>query len=181
MSARRESRDVGVIGMFDSADGLKDAVREARRAGYDRLRVYSPFPVEGMDALLDLRPSPVRWWVLAGAVAGALLGYFMQWYSAVVDYPFLAGNRPLHSWPAFIPVAFELLVLGGATAGFIAVFVHSRLPRLHHPVFDVEQFELESRSRFFLLIAGEDRSPELDAARRVLERLAARNIREVRL
>lgn len=181
MSNSRYPPGTGVIGMFDSADALKEAVREARRSGYDRLRVYSPFPIDGMDELLSLKASPVRWWVLAGAVAGAVLGYAMQWYSAVVDYPFLAGNRPLHSWPAFIPVTFELLVLGGATAGFIAVFFHSRLPRLHHPVFDVEQFELESGSRFFLLIAGDDRSPELEATRRVLERMQARNVREVQL
>lgn len=181
MSGEHARPGTGVIGMFDSAEALQHAVRAVRRAGYDRLRVYSPFPVEGMDELLGLKASPVRWWVLSGAVAGAVLGYLMQWYSAVVDYPFLAGNRPLHSWPAFIPVTFELLVLGGATAGFIAVFFHSRLPRLHHPVFDVDQFELESRSRFFLLIAGDDRSPDLASTRSVLERVQARNIREVQL
>ena len=55
---------------------------------------------------------------LAGGIVGAIGAYFLQWYSAVVDYPINAGGRPLHSWPSFIPATFELAVLGAALAAF---------------------------------------------------------------
>ena len=52
----------------------------------------------------------------AGALAGGAGGYFLQWYTAVVDYAINVGGRPLHSWPMFVPVTFELTILGGALA-----------------------------------------------------------------
>lgn len=178
MTPRPKSASAGIIGMFDSADALVAAVRDARDRGR-RLRAYSPFPIEALPDLLGLRPSPVRWWVLGGALAGGLLGYCLQWYSAVVDYAFLAGNRPPYSWPAFIPVTFELLVLGGAIAGFLAVLGYSGLPRLHHPVFDIEGFELESRSRFFLLIITDRTAQDARLAQRILRDSGASDIQEV--
>jgi hypothetical protein len=49
---------------------------------------------------------------------GAAAGYFLQWYSAAVFYPLNIGGRPLHDWPTYVVITFEVTVLLAAfTAG----------------------------------------------------------------
>jgi hypothetical protein len=95
----------------------------------------------------------------------------MQWYSAVISYPINAGGRPLHSWPEFIPVTFELTVLVAALAGVAGMLILNGLPRLHHPVFDVEAFDLASRNRFFLCLRADDDVTSIRSFLRALEPL----------
>ncbi|MFL6712754.1 MAG: quinol:electron acceptor oxidoreductase subunit ActD, partial [Sulfurifustis sp.] len=76
----------GVLAEFASADALIDATRRARSAGYARVEAYAPFPVEGLADALGFRANRVPLIVLVGGIAGAVGGYFMQWYSAVIAY-----------------------------------------------------------------------------------------------
>jgi hypothetical protein len=153
----------GVLGEFGSPEQLVEAARRARAAGHE-IEAYSPFPVEGLAEATGMRRNWVPAIVLGGGLAGGIGGYFMQWYSAVLSYPINSGGRPLHSWPAFIPVTFELTVLAAALAGVIGMLALNGLPRLHHPLFNVREFDLASRNRFFLCIRGDD-------AREFLEKL----------
>ncbi len=146
----------GLMAEFRTADELLAAARAAREAGYTRIEAYTPFHVDGLAEAMGLRPSRVPLATFVGALLGGLGGYFMQWYSAVVDYPINVGGRPLHSWPMFVPVTFELTVLGGALAAFAAVIVGNRLPDLSYPVFDAPDFELATRNRFFLCLRADD-------------------------
>ena len=72
------------------------------------------------------------------------------------DYPFNIGGRPFHSWPMFIPITFEMGILGAALSGVVAMFALNRLPRLHHPLFAVPGFERASVDRYFLCIEASD-------------------------
>src|SRR5690349_12588201 len=134
---------------FAGAEPLLAAARKARDAGYPRIEAYSPFPVEGLAEVTGFQRNWIPAIVLAGGLAGGTGGYFMQWYSAVLSYPINSGGKPLHSWPEFIPVTFEMTVLGAALAGFVGMLVLNGLPSLRHPVFNVPQFDLASRNRFF--------------------------------
>src|SRR5690349_19113017 len=120
----------GLLAEFASADALLEAALAARAAGYVRVQAYAPFPVEGLAEAVGYTRSRVPAATLVGALLGGVGGYVMQWYSATIAYPIDVGGRPLHSWPMFVPVAFELAVLGGALAAFIAVLVGNRLPDL---------------------------------------------------
>jgi hypothetical protein len=142
----------GLMAEFASADALLAAAGKAREAGYARVEAYSPFPVEGLAEATGLRRNWVPPIVLGGGLAGGIGGYFMQWYSAVISYPINSGGKPPHSWPEFIPVTFELTVLVAALAGVAGMLFLNGLPRLHHPVFNVREFDLASRSRFFLCL-----------------------------
>ncbi|MBC5784051.1 DUF3341 domain-containing protein [Ramlibacter sp. USB13] len=146
---------------FAGADALLAAARRARAAGYRHVEAYSPFPVEGLAETLGYARTPVPFWTFLGALGGGTGGYFMQWYSAVVDYPVNIAGRPLHSWPMFIPLTFELAVLGGALAAVVAFLAASGLPRLRHPLFASRDFDLATRNRFFLCLRGDD--PAFDA------------------
>jgi hypothetical protein len=146
----------GVMAEFAGPEPLLAAARSARDAGYRSLEAYSPFPVEGLAEATGFRRNWIPAIVLAGGVAGGLGGYFMQWYSAVRAYPINSGGKPPHSWPEFIPVTFELTVLVAAIAGVVGMLVLNGLPRLYHPVFNVREFDLASRNRFFLCLRHAD-------------------------
>src|SRR5581483_5255869 len=104
--------------------------------GHRRLDACTPYPVEGLAEALGLRrPRPVALAALLGGLAGAAGGYALQAYVMAVDYPLNVGGRPLHSWPAFVPVTFELMVLAASLSATVALFVGNRLPQPHHPLF----------------------------------------------
>ena len=163
------SRIYGVLAEFPSADALLAAAREARGAGYVHIEAYSPFPIEGLAEATGFRRNWVPPIVLGGGLIGGLGGYFMQWYSAVISYPINSGGKPPHSWPEFIPVTFELTILIAALAGVAGMLWLNGLPRLHHPVFNLREFDLASRNRFFLCVLAGD--PEFPSARNFLREL----------
>jgi hypothetical protein len=152
----------GLMAEFESPEDLIEATRGAYDEGYRMMEAYTPFPVEGLAEALGFHRNRVPRIVLIGGVIGGLSGYFMQWYSAVISYPLNVGGRPLHSWPAFIPVTFELTVLGASLAAVVGMLAMNGLPRPHHPVFNVPGFVLASNDRFFLSIQARD--PRFDPA-----------------
>jgi hypothetical protein len=169
----------GLLAEFPSADALCAAARHARANGYTRVEAYSPFAIEGLDDIVGADKGWIAPLTLLGGILGGAGTYFLQWYAAVVDYPINIGGRPLHSWPAFIPATFEITILGAAAAAVVAMLALNGLPRLHHPLFEVEEFELASRNRFFLCLPSRDPVFAPGPARDLLEELRPLLLREV--
>lgn len=169
----------GLLAEFPNADALCAAAKRAREHGYTHAEAYSPFPIEGLDEVLGSGPDRVAPAALIGGLLGGAGTYFLQWYAAVVDYPINVGGRPLHSWPAFVPATFEITILGAAVAAVLAMLIQNGLPRLYHPLFEVEEFELASRNRFFLCLPAHDPVFAPGPARALLEELQPMLLREV--
>jgi hypothetical protein len=169
----------GVLAQFDQASDLLTAARRARADGYCKLDAYTPFPVDGLPEALGVRETRLPMLVLLGAIVGCAAGYAMQYYAAVIDYPMNIGGRPLHSWPAFIPVTFELTILAAALVAVLGMLALNGLPMPYHAVFNVPSFSLASRDRFFLLIEAADAKFDRAGTRQFLESLGAREISEV--
>jgi hypothetical protein len=167
-----------VLAEFADPAALVDAVR-ACQARYGNVDAYSPYPIEALKGVMPMRGNRVALWTLLGGLAGGAGAYFLQWYTAVVDYPINAGGRPLHSWPAFVPATFELTVLGACLAAFIAMLVLSGLPRLHHPLFAAPDFDLATRNRFFVAVRGDDAAFDRQAAHAFLDSLHPVRVFEV--
>ncbi len=169
----------GLMAELASAEALKASAERARAQGYELVEAYSPFPVEGLADAMGFRRNWVPAIVLGGGLAGGLGGYFLQWYSAVVSYPINSGGKPPHSWPEFIPVTFELTILVAAIAGVIGMLALNGLPRLNHPVFNVREFDLASRNRFFLCLRAADPKFERETAWNFLKDLKPMGLWEV--
>jgi hypothetical protein len=169
----------GLVAEFDDPTALVHAARVARESGYTRLDAYTPFPIEALHDALALRDNRLPLFVLIGGVLGGLAGYLLQYWTSVVDYPLNVGGRPLHSWPAFVPVTFEMTVLGAALACALGMIALNGLPTPYHPLFNVPRFALSSRDRFFLCIETADPLFDRDGTRRFLERLTPRQVSEV--
>lgn len=178
MSAGRHAM-YGLLAEFPSAEALCAAARRVRENGYTRAEAYSPFAIDGLDEVLGAKPDRTAPLTLLGGLLGGAGTYFLQWYAAVIDYPINVGGRPLHSWPAFIPATFELTILGAAVAAVLAMLVQNGLPKLYHPLFEVEEFELASRNRFFLCLPAHDPVFAPGPARSLLEDLQPMLLREV--
>ena len=174
-----ESASYGMIGRYASPDDLVQAVRLVRSKGYTRLDAYTPFPVHGLSDALGAEDARLPWLVFLCGLAGAVLGYALQYFVSVIDYPLNLGGRPFHSWPSFIPVTFETTVLLAAFGSVFGMFALNGLPRPHHPVFGALGFERASTDAFFLCIEASDPLYGPETAQDVLKLSGAVEVTEV--
>jgi ActD protein len=169
----------GVMAEYAKEEKLLAAAKAARARGYRRLDAYAPYPVEGLEEALDLPPSPMPKIILAGGIAGCATGYGLQYWASVLSYPLNSGGRPLNSWPAFIPVTFELTILFASLAAAFGMILLNGLPLPYHPAFNVPRFSLASKSRFFLCLEARDPLFDASAASAFLKESGAEEVYEV--
>lgn len=155
-------RVFGLMAEFDRPERLIEAVRRAREAGFERVDAHTPFPIEGLAEQLGFHDQRVPWLTLLGGIVGAAVGYGLQVYTNQA-FPLDIGNRPLVAPPAFMLITFELMVLGAVLFAIVAMLVFNHLPRLNHPLFDVDSFRLASTDKFFLVVLSND--PRFDRRR----------------
>jgi hypothetical protein len=154
----------GIMAEFEDAEMLLEAARNSRQEGYRKMDAYSPFEIEGLSDTLGLERSKIPLVFLAAGILGALGGFFLLYYIAVLNYPINVAGRPLNSWPAFIPISFELSVLTAGVVGFIALLACCQLPMPYHPAFNNPSFSARaSIDRFYLCIEADD--PQFDSDR----------------
>jgi hypothetical protein len=170
----------GVMGEFETATDLIRATEKTRDAGYKKMDAYAPYPVEGLSEALGLRRSWVPFLTLMGGLGGGLTGFGFQYWVNVISYPLNIGGRPLNSWPAFIPVTFELTILGAASFAVFGMLALNKLPHPYHPVFNVDRFSRASTDRFFICIEATDPKFSVTESTRFLQSLNAQHITEVR-
>ncbi len=171
----------GLVAEFLEAEPLLAATRAARKAGYKHMDAYTPYAVEGLGEALGMRFTGVPFCTLLGGIIGGVTGYGMQFYSATVDYPLNVGGRPLHSWPAFVPITFEMTILAAALCGVLSMLIFNGLPRPHHPIFETPFFRERNASRFYLCLEARDRRFDFEKTRTFLANQAPEHIWEVPL
>jgi hypothetical protein len=169
----------GLMAEFDSPADLLEAAGRAYEEGYRRMDAYTPFPVHGLAEALGFRRTRLPLLVFFGGIAGCIGGYGLQYWISAIDYPLNIGGRPLNSWPAFIPVTFELTILVAALAAVLGMLALNGLPMPYHPVFNVPEFELASRNRFFLCIESTDPKFDRVETKHFLESLKPHAVFEV--
>ncbi len=152
----------GLLAEFKTPTEVVAAAHEVRAQGYTRVDGFSPFPLEDLSEALDFHHSHLPLIVLIGGLTGLCVGYGLEYWSSVIEYPMNIGGKPVHSWPAFIPPAFETTILFAALSTVFGMLALNGLPQPYHPVFNVPSFLLASRDRFFIVVEAVD--PKFDRA-----------------
>jgi len=154
MQRRRKLR--GMAGLFDDSESLIVAAAAVRDAGYTKWDCHTPFPVHGLDKAMGLKESPIPYLTLTAGFVGVAAALGLQGWMNVVDYPVIIGGKPLFSWPAFIPITFELFVLFAALATMGAIVFFCRLFRWHSPLHDSGIMAEVTTHRFAVVLEADD-------------------------
>lgn len=171
----------GLLAEFSGPETLAQGARGVREAGVASFDLHSPYPVHGMDEAAGLPRSRVPLFVLVLGLGGAAAGMLLQWWVSAVDYPLVISDKPFFSWPAFVPIMFEIGVLGGAVGALVGLLHLARLPRHHHPLFNMPSFERVTDDGFFLSVEAADPKFDIEGTADLLRRLGARNVETVPL
>ena len=169
-----------VVGYFTTPGALFHACESLRDKGYVRFDANTPFPVHGLEKAMGLRRTRFPYLVLAGGVAGLASAFLLAWYTQLVDYPVIVSGKPPFAYQAFVPIFFELMVLGAALAAFFGLWAVNGLPRFHHPAFTHPLFHRATDNLFFLTVEVADPKYDPIATKALLTELGIRDLEEVR-
>ncbi len=162
----------GILASYEYLDSTVDAIEGLRKAGFEEIKAYTPYPDHHIEHAMGYDQSPVRVWTLVGGLTGAATGLaFTTWTS--IDWPLVVGGKPMVSIPAFVPIIFELTVLFGALATVIGLFVLARIPNLKPAVVYDPDF---SAGRYGVYV--EASSSRLEEARKIMNSQEPVELRE---
>lgn len=169
----------GLMAEFETSEAVLEAARRTYDAGYRVIDAYSPIPVEGLAEAVGFHWTILPYMVFCGGLGGGCTGFGMCWYANVISYPWNIAGKPFNSWPMWIPITFELTILGAALTAVLGMLALNGLPTPHHPTFNVERFALASSDRFFVSIEATDRKFDLAQTKAFLESLHPHGVYEI--
>lgn len=169
----------GLIAEFETPDEVLEAARKTYSAGFRKIDAYSPIFVEGLSEAVGFKKTWLPALVLAGGICGGLFGFFMCYYANVISWPWNIGGRPHNSWPAWIPITFELTILGAALTATFGMMGLNGFPSPYHPVFNLADFARASSDRFFLLVEADDKQFNFSKTKAFLQSLDPDGVFEI--
>ena len=162
----------GLLASYEYLDSTVDAIKALKKAGFEKIKAYAPYPEHHIEHALGYGQSPVRVWTLVGGLTGTATGFALTTWTSI-DWPLVVGGKPIVSIPAYIIIAFEMTILFGALATIIGLFVLSRLPSIKPPVVYDPEF---SSGRYGVYVEG-DRQ-RLEEARQIMNEQQPIELRE---
>ena len=190
----------GMIAEFSEPDQIVVAAERARAEGYRRMDAYTPFPVHGLDEALDFHDWRVPWMIFLAGLTGCAFGYGLQFFTATptlegfikkfipitwdvglrnIPYAMNVGGRPFHSWPSFIPVAYECTILFAGVTAVFGTLALCGFPKPYHPIFNAKNFNRATVDKYFLCIEATDPKFDLEDTAIFMKSLGADSVSEV--
>src|ERR1700728_3853799 len=174
-----KKRIYGLMAEFASPEEVLAAAHATRDAAYRRIDAFSPIPVEGLAEAVGFDWTILPTLVFFGGLGGGLTGFAMCWYAIVISFPLKIGGKPFNSWPMWIPITFELTILGAALTAVFGMLALNGLPTPYHPTFNVERLRGASTDKFFLCIKARDAKFDLAQAKSFLQGLKPEGVFEI--
>ena len=187
----RANQNVGLLAEFSDPGELVHAVEGLRERGYTQVDTFTPFPIHGMDRAMGLGVSPLGFMVFGGAVLGAFLGWFLQWwtsdgpqpfdgwFTSLQGYPVNISNKPLFAFESSIPIMFELTILLSALTAVGGMIALNGLPKPYNPLFHSDAFTRATDDGFFAHVSIRDRQFDRATTAGDLRALGARHVEYV--
>lgn len=164
-----------VLAFFDDEHDLLSATRAVREAGYEIRDAFTPYAVHGLDDAMGVRPSRLPWVCFVFGLLGAALKVWFEFWTTSVDWPIDVGGKPWNSWPAFVPITFEVMVLLAGLSTVAAFILAERMFPGRRAIMPDARV---TNDRFVLVIGERDAAFEIRAARALLMEHGAIEIRE---
>lgn len=167
----------GITALFQTPDEIIHAVLEISAKGFTKYDVNTPYPVHGMEKAMRLKSSKLGFFALAFGLFGMIASLtFISWVT-LVAYPLVIGGKPFWSWPAFVPVVFEITVLSASVLSVVAMIViYFKFPNNAHPLNDTEYMKRVSSDAFGICIEVNDPLFQEQQVTELLRSLGGKNI-----
>jgi hypothetical protein len=163
------------VGVFETEEDILGVARAARDRGLKIIDIYAPYAVHGLEHAAGFKPSrlPVICFVLA--LLGAGLKTWFEFWTTAVSWPIDVGGKPWNSWPAFIPITFEVMVLFAGVGTVIALLITCRLYPGKKAVL---AFPGVTDDRFAILLEEEDATFDVEAVTRLCKQFHSTHVEE---
>ena len=149
---------------FANPAELYAAAEKVREKGYKWWDCYTPYYIHGLDKAMGLKKSMVGLFTFAGGLTGLTGGFLLITISSVFVYPIDTQGKPFFSLPGFVPILDLLMIILSAIMSIVGMTTLCLLPRLHHPLWEWEDFTRATHDKFFIVIEANDpRFKEKDA------------------
>src|ERR1700685_2143767 len=125
------SGDIELVGVFSSDYECAHAIEKLHHVPIRGFQTFAPFPSEKMaeavDEVREWGKSPVRKWVLAGGITGAITALGLT-VGTSWEWNINAGGRPIASIAPYIVIIFEMMILFGVLSAVTSFLFKSGLP-----------------------------------------------------
>lgn len=164
-------------GIFDSPNEIIKAAEKASEYGFKKYDVHTPYPLHGMNKAMKLPPSRLGYVALVVGLSGALAALLTMFWMSAVDYPLIIGGKPFFSFPAYVPVMFEVTVLSASIATVLTMlFIFFKLPNNAHPLHDTTYMKKVSSDKYGISIQVVDEKFNEEDVKKFLMELGAKEI-----
>lgn len=166
-----------IAALFDSADEIIRASKETVKAGYKKFDTNTPYPVHGIEKAMKLKPSFIGFITLFFGLSGAAFAFLFMTWITTSSYPLIIGGKPFFTWPAFVPITFEVTVLFSAVGTVVSLlFVLFRFPLTSHPLHDTDYMKAVSSDKFGLNILTIDPLFDEQKVSEFLQSIGTKNV-----
>ncbi len=182
----------GIFAIFSSPEKILEASKKVKEKDYSDFDCFTPFPVHGLEYAMGHSRSKLPYLTFFAGLAGFLAAVFIQTivheniipvtiteainaYPNLNSYPINYGGKPTFSWPAMIPIAFELTVLFAGLGTVAGLFLLSRLPKASRIPLD----ESLTNDKFGIFIYSSSKNYNEEEIKRLFQELGAEIIKTV--
>lgn len=167
----------GYSGIFDTPDEIINAAKKVEENGFEQYDVHSPYPIHGMTKAMKLPPSKLGYVALIFGISGALAALLLTFWISAIDYPIVIGGKPLFSFPAYVPVIFEVTVLSASIATVLTMlFIFFKLPNNSHPLHGTEYMKKVALDKYGIVVQSENKNFNEDYVKKFLKEIGAKEI-----
>ena len=116
-----------LIGIFKDDEHMVHALEELKAKQVPVYDCYTPFPIHGIEDLIGIKRTRLPIITFVVALLGASAAMSFQYWVSAVAWPINYGGKPFASFPAFIPITFEIAILSSALTTVLFFFIRNKM------------------------------------------------------